>query len=151
MAATKQELAYETAVTAVNRQEELAQLRSRTGMLLAAGSLVASFFGATALGQEGTGAWSWLAVTTFVLSFVGSIYLLAPKEGLGFALNGPRLFEQLKGKRLDQAHLQTAVWLQGARDQNQPIIDRLNRVFAGTCVALVLEVVFWTAALRGTI
>jgi len=150
--ATIEELAYETALAAMQRQEEeVSQLRSRTGQLLAAGSLVASFFGAAVLSRKGTAPWSAFALIAFVLSFAACIYLLAPKKGLIFALSGPDLHEELKDDSIDAAHLRVASWLQNIRTGNQDRIDRLNKVFVVASVALIAEVVFWTLALRGTI
>jgi hypothetical protein len=133
------------------QEEEISQLRTRTGTLLAAGSLVVSFFGAAALGKSGTGPWPALAIVAFVLFFVASIYLLAPKTALVFSLSGPGVYEETEGQQIGAALLQTARWLHGARESNQRIMDRLNVVFAAACVALVLEVIFWTLALRSTI
>ena len=153
MAANVPELAYETAVAALKRQEEeLNQLRQRTGMLLAAGSLVASFLGAEALGRAGTDPWAPIAVVAFFVSTVPCIYLLAPKRGLGFSLSGSQLYQEFEHEtRMEQVFRQLAEWLQGAWNENQKKLDRMNQVFAFSCGILVLEMGAWIGALAGRI
>jgi hypothetical protein len=154
MASNVSELAYETAVASLRRQEEeLNQLRQRTGMLLAAGSLVASFLGAETLGRQGTGAWTALAVIAFFLSAATCIYLLAPKSGLGFSVSGSQLYREFEGhgSNLDPVYVQLAEWLQGAWNDNQDKLDGMNRIFAFSSAMLVLEMFFWVMALRGRI
>src|SRR2546430_5509676 len=99
-----EKLAYETALSALKSQEdELNQLRTRTGTLLAAGSLTASFFGAQSLSRSGTGPWSGLAIVAFVFSTLPCLYLLALKSGLVFSLSGSGVYQELKAKKDDMA------------------------------------------------
>src|SRR2546421_12567624 len=95
-----EKLAYETALSALKSQEdELNQLRTRTGTLLAARSLTASFFGAQSLSRAGTGPWSGLAIVAFVFSTLPCLYPLALKSGLVFSLSGSWLLPVLKPRK----------------------------------------------------
>jgi hypothetical protein len=152
MAASIEELVYETADKALTRQEDsVVQLRARTGMLLAAASLVASFFGVAALSQEGVKPWPALAIGAFTVCLGCSIYLLAPKTNLTFSIQARGLHNRVQRRTIAFAHLQMAAWLEQLRHNNRSELKRLDRVFVAACVALVAEVVFWTAALRGTL
>jgi hypothetical protein len=74
-----QRLAYELSLRALSQQEGvLNELRSRTGTLLAASSLVASFLGARAIGS---GDYRWLtvfALIAFAVSVLACLYVLLP-------------------------------------------------------------------------
>jgi hypothetical protein len=62
-------LAYEPSLRAVGQQEAvLNELRSRTGTLLAASSLVVSFLGSRAIDRSGLGPVAALAPATFLAS-----------------------------------------------------------------------------------
>jgi hypothetical protein len=77
--ATLEQTTYELAVRALAQQEQaLTEIRSRTGTLLTASSLIASFLGAEAIGRNGLNAWIVLALVAFGLSVVLSIYVLLP-------------------------------------------------------------------------
>jgi hypothetical protein len=68
------------------------ELRARTGTLLAASSIVASFLGSRA-SDQGSGTLTLLALVAFVVPVAACIYVLAPKDNLIFALRGSVLFE----------------------------------------------------------
>lgn len=66
MSGELEQLAYEVSLRALQRQEEVVEeLRSRTGTLLAASSLSASFLGARALDQSGA-AWPGIIALSFL-------------------------------------------------------------------------------------
>ena len=154
MASSVAELAYQTAVAQLDRQqEELTQLRQRTGMLMAAGSLVASFLGAETLGREGTSPYTALAILTFFASTGCCVYLLIPKYGLGFAMSGSQLHQQFHqhGRRLEPVYVELAEYLQEAWNTNLQTLDRMNQYFAAASGLLIAEMVLWILALRGRI
>jgi hypothetical protein len=89
------ELAYAAALRALDKQEEvLSEIRSRTGVLLAASSLAVSFLGRSAIDQGNPVVVS-LAIAAFAVSVGTSLYVLLPKKNLVFTLSGPALFEGL--------------------------------------------------------
>jgi hypothetical protein len=73
----------------MGRGVALTKLRTRTGTLLTAASLIASFLGGQALAREGLSVWIVLALIAFGASVVLCIYVLLPKDGLIFALDAP--------------------------------------------------------------
>src|SRR5215210_154823 len=80
-----EEATYQLALRALGQQEQaLTELRARTGTLLTASSLIASFLGAQALARNGLSVWVVLALIAFGVSVVLSIYVLLPKDGLIF-------------------------------------------------------------------
>jgi hypothetical protein len=79
--ATYERLAYEAAQRALDKQERLLEeLRSRTGLLLAAASLAASFLGREAFAVDPKRGLALLAVLSFLLAVGASVYILLPKR-----------------------------------------------------------------------
>jgi hypothetical protein len=83
-------LAYESGVRALDKQEALLEeLRGRTGILLAASALAASFLGESAFRDA-----SWLAavaLVAFVVSIAASVFVLVPRSNqFVFAISGPK-------------------------------------------------------------
>lgn len=71
-------LAYEAALRSLDKQEQvLNELRARTGLLLAASSLAASFLGRPAI-ERSTPVLVIVAFVAFALSLVASLYILLP-------------------------------------------------------------------------
>src|ERR1700704_260863 len=90
-------LSYDAAIRALDLQERgVEQLRARTGTLLAASSLTASFLGAqTIQHSSGLGMLSTLALIALACSILMCTYVLLPKSGFVFSLSGPRMYESL--------------------------------------------------------
>jgi hypothetical protein len=101
--ATCERLAYDAAQRALDKQERLLEeLRSRTGLLLAAASLAASFLGREAFAEDPKRGLALVAVLAFLLSVGASVYILLPKrDKFVFALVGAGLYEGLYAVRDD--------------------------------------------------
>src|SRR5215217_2623343 len=107
----------------LERQERVMdELRARTGTLLAASSIAASFLGAQAAAQH-TGVLTFLAVGAFVISVGAATYVVLPKPNLVFALRGSALFEEEfeQGLPLDETHRRLAYWLEDFHTKNQVV------------------------------
>jgi hypothetical protein len=120
MAKLEQE-AHRIAAQALGQQEQaLTELRTRTGTLLTAASLIASFLGGQALARQGLSPWVVLALAAFGLSVVLCIYVLLPKSGLIFALDAPETYSALYVVREDPEEIdrRLAYWLQAFREEN---------------------------------
>jgi hypothetical protein len=101
--ASLEQATYELALRALAQPEQaLTEIRARTGTLLTASSLIASFLGAEAIARNGLNVWIVLALVAFGVSVVLSIYVLLPKEGLIFALDAPETYEALYDVRDDE-------------------------------------------------
>jgi tetrahydromethanopterin S-methyltransferase subunit B len=89
-------IAAEASLRALAEQERnLHDLRDRAGTLLAAGALTVSFLGAQALEMAGLGIAAWLAIASFVLCLLPTLYVLLPRKDLTFTLDGPIVYERL--------------------------------------------------------
>jgi hypothetical protein len=150
VAAGLEELAYSLALRALSQQEKvLEELRARTGTLLAATAIVASFLGARALGVGGEQVLGIVGVVFAIGSILMSVYTLVPKRNLDFALAGPAVYEHFMkaGADVDEAYRTLSYWIQSAWDENQIVIDGLIRAFRWACWSLALAVGFWSLAL----
>jgi hypothetical protein len=140
-----EELAYDLSRHALAHQEALLdELRARTGTLLAASSLVASFLGARAIDRDGITWVAILALTFFAASVFACVYVLLPKPGLIFAVRGTTLFEEEYGAGLNEAHRRLAYWLEDFADGNQPTLDRFFVLYRLAAAAVLVEVILWS-------
>jgi hypothetical protein len=144
------ELGYDLSRQALQQQEAaLDELRSRTGTLLTANALVASFLGSRALISGGTDWLDVLGLVAAVASIVGSVYVLLPKRNLRFVLDGASVYEYFveADSDLPEAHRAIAYWNRYVCDANQTSIDRIVRWFRWACVMLIAAVVLWSSSL----
>lgn len=143
------QLTYEQAQKALEQQErQVAELRQRTGTLLAAAALTASFFGAAALERDGLAVPVVLAGVALAVTVLSGLYVLYPHE-LEFATDARRLYDELEPDRDDpeRLHLRLAFGLRDTRQRNGDRVDWLARCLALAAVALVVQIACWTWAL----
>jgi hypothetical protein len=151
---TLEEIAYEAGRAALADQEGLvAGIRQRTGTLLAAHALVASFLGATTIRQVGFHAWGWVAVTSLVLGLAAAAILLALWE-LKFAVDAPQLYNELYDQAAAEADAGTLAWLasagylyQALREENAPRVRRMSRISGALGFLMVFQTDAWLAGL----
>ncbi len=143
-------LSYEIALRGLGQQEaSVAELRARTGTLLTAASLLATFLGALALDREGLGVLSVVALTAYGLSGILCVWILLPKPGFVFRLSGPELYEREYGVELGEVHRRLAYWIEGYAIANQRLAVRLQRGFRFAAAGLLLEAILWGLHLAG--
>lgn len=145
---------YETALRSLDVQERsLVELRSRTGTLLAASSLTASFLGAaTVQHTQHLHAPEILAVVALAVSIFLSVYVLLPRSGFVFSLNAVSLFEALHDIEGEaEVDRRLAYWLEGFWRANQSKLETVSALFFVAAIALLLQFVFWTWGLAGTL
>jgi hypothetical protein len=149
------ELSYQAALRGLDLQERsLGELRQRTGTLLAASSLTASFLGAQTIQHTAKlGVLEALALVALATSIGASVYVLLPKRGFVFSVNAVRQYEALYEviDDDDEVRRRLTYWLEELWEPNQHEMGRLNRVFFVGAVALGLQLVFWTWALAGNL
>ena len=146
-------IAFDAATRALDKQERvLEELRSRTGVLLAASSLAAAFLGRPAL-DETRDALAVLALGAFAISIAASVYVLLPKSTFYFALSGQYVFENLYEHRDDtpEIYRRLVYDMQRFWDTNDVVMQRLLLGFRIAAAALAVEVVSLLAAISGTI
>lgn len=142
-------LTYEQAQKALEQQErQVAELRQRTGTLLGAAALTASFFGAAALGRDGVGTPVVLAGIALAVTVLSGLYVLYPHR-LEFSSDARRLYDHLTPDRdePDRLHVRLAFGLRDTRQRNQRRADQLARCLAVAAGALVIQIACWAWAL----
>ncbi|HVY77560.1 MAG TPA: hypothetical protein VG898_03540 [Solirubrobacterales bacterium] len=154
MAGELEKLAYEAAVRSLDKQEGLLEeMRSRTGVLLAASSLAASFLGQQAFHRPEPRLLAIIAMGAFCLSVAASIYILIPRRRLVFAQTGGDLYETLFPVRndMDEVYRLLAYTLDCFWESNDTTIHRMAVGYHLGAGALVIEVASLVALLCGTL
>jgi hypothetical protein len=153
VAADLASIAFECATRALDKQERVVEeLRSRTGLLLAASSLTVAFLGQPAL-TGGRDVLARVALGAFAFSIGASVYVLLPKSTFYFALSGRYVFENLYEFRHDthEVHRRLTYDLQRFWEGNDLIMQRLFLAFRIAAAALAVEVVALLAAISDTL
>jgi hypothetical protein len=146
-------IAYAASLRRLDKQESsLAEIRSRTGLLLAASSLAASFLGRPAF-DAGPVALPLLALAAFTVTIAASLYVLLPKTDFVFALVGSAVFEALYEFRDDPAEVcrRLAYDLDRFWEANDAKLQRLFWAFRLAVWALAIEVILLLATLSDTL
>ena len=151
---TLEQIAYEAGRSALAEQESLvAALQQRTGTLLAAHALVASFLGGTTLRDRGLSAPVWLALISLGVAFGIAAILLVPWR-LRFAIDARSIHARLQAQAADESASGTIGWLASAEYAHQELQEQnaervrqmswLSGVLAGL---IVVQTVAWLLAL----
>lgn len=151
---TLEEITYEAGRSALADQESLvAGVRQRTGTLLAAHALVASFLGATTVRAQGLHTLGWVALVALVLGLVAAAVLLAPWH-LKFAVDARELYDELYEEALAEAEADTLGWLAAAgfgyqelREENARKVRRMSWLSGALGVLMVAQTLAWLAGL----
>jgi hypothetical protein len=146
MSGELEQLAYEVSLRALQRQEEVVEeLRSRTGTLLAASSLSASFLGARALDQSGAAWPGIIALSSFALSVVSAVYILLPRRRLILSLRGSEILTpDLGGTGLAETHRRLTYWIEAFLDRNESAVERLFLLFRIAASSSLAGVILWS-------
>ena len=134
-------------------QEALvAGVRQRTGTLLAAHALVASFLGAATIRETGLGPWGWIAVILLVLGLAAAA--VARSWKLTFSVDARELHGELYEQAESEAEAGTLGWLaaagygyQALRENNAERVTSISRISGALGVLMVLQTLAWLAGL----
>lgn len=154
MAGDFEKLAYESALRGLDKQEGyLEELRARTGALLAASSLAASFLGQQAFQHPHPRGLAILALLSFVASIGAGVYVLLPKKKMIFAQTGVGLYEGLFAVRYEmpEVYRRLAYALDGFWESNDKAIQWMIRAFSIGAAALVIEILALVVLLSGSL
>ena len=154
MTAEFERLAYEAALRSLDKQETyVEELRARTGVLLAASSLAASFLGQQAFQSPSPRALVVAALFAFVLSIGTNVFILLPKQRLIFAQKGSGFYEDGFPIRddLPEVYRRLTYQLDRLWRGNDKRIEWLARAFVVAAAALVIEVLALAALILGNI
>jgi hypothetical protein len=146
------ELVYNESVRALQVQSSsLDDLRSRTGILLAALALTASFLGARALDVSGFTTWSWIAVGCFGGSGICCLLILFPWGEWHFTHDANKVIQEFMEEEdeanLDEMHREIAETNQKNWTNNNSKLAPLFWLFRLAVLLLVLQVGFWLISL----
>ena len=151
---TLEEIAYDAGRHALADQESLVNgIRQRTGTLLAAHALVASFLGAAAIRVHGLHGLSWVALASLVAGLVVAATLLGPWK-LTFAMDARNLYAQLFEDEAGEGPSDTLTWLatagfgyQELRDANAPRVHLMSALSVALGIFMVTQTLAWIAEL----
>lgn len=153
---TLEEVIYDAGRHALAEQESyVSGIRQRTGTLLAAHALVASFLGSTTIRQvHGLRGWGWVALAALVLALVLAAVLLSSWRKLTFAVDAPELYHQLYEQASAEAAADTLGWLVSAGYGYQELQVRnvrrvlwMARLSSLLGILMVVQTLAWLVAL----
>jgi hypothetical protein len=150
----RKRLAFEESIRALTLQSAvLDDLRSRTGILLTAASLTATFVGSRAL-DEGFSAWTLVALALFLATGGFCLRVLWPSENWQFSFNARTILDgyvrEPDSASLNKMLVEFAEFNQENWDANNEKLSRLFRSFRLAVLALVLQVLCWLMAIGMT-
>ncbi|HEX7278628.1 MAG TPA: hypothetical protein VF255_03290 [Solirubrobacterales bacterium] len=154
MTAEFEKLAYEAALRSLDKQEAyVEELRARTGVLLAASSLAASFLGQQAFQSPSPRGLVIVSLLAFVVSTGIDVFILMPKRDLVFAQKGEDLYQGLFIAQGDMPRVYRSLThrLDGFWESNDTKIGWLIWSFAIAAVALTVEILALAALILGNI
>lgn len=152
---TLEEVVYQAGRDALADQDGVVTgIRQRTGTLLAAHALVASFLGATTVKSKGLHGFSWAALAALLLGLILAAVLLSNWK-LRFAIDAPDLYRELYDEAAEEAESDTLGWLVSAaygyhnlRRTNAKRVTIMGILLTSLGVLMVLQTFFWLVALR---
>jgi hypothetical protein len=149
-----EEIVYEAGLHALADQKSfVAGIRQRTGTLLAAHAIVASFLGAAVIRAHGLDVFGWIALSTLVLGLGVAAVLLAPWE-LQFSFDARDLYDGLYPQTSAEADAGTLDWLvaagfgyQDLHEQNTDKVRSMSRLSGALGVLMIVQTLAWLTAL----
>ena len=149
-----EEIIYQAGRHALADQEALVSgIRQRTGTLLAAHALVASFLGAAVIRGHGLDAFGWIALGALVLGLGVAAALLAPWP-LRFSIGARDLYNQLYRRVSAEAHDDGLSWLaeagysyQAMREMNERKVRLMSWLSGALGVLMIAQTLAWLASL----
>jgi hypothetical protein len=147
------ELAYDEAKRALDAQESVVnELRTRSGILIAAAAITTSFFGGRALADGDVGAAGWVAIVCFGVVGASVLAVLWPRTDWSFTVNAQRFIatyvESTDGPLpLPAIHRDLALHMSASYVVNARQLRLLTIAFRFGAVFLVGEVVAWVVGI----
>jgi hypothetical protein len=147
-------VAYEASVRALDKQERvIEEIRARTAILLAASSLAVSLLGRSALEAPHPTAVLMVALCAFATSIGASVFVLLPRRGFVFAVNGPAVYEALYEFRDDghEIYRRLAYALQKIHEANESGLRPLTLAVRVAAISLAAEIAALTLLAGSTL
>jgi hypothetical protein len=145
-----EQITYEAGRHALADQETLVSgIRQRTGTLLAAHALVASFLGGATLSSLGLDGWGWAALSALLLGLLTGAILLAPWD-LKFSVTAPELYNKIFAVALLPSSPDNSRWLveaasgyEALRKLNLRKVRRMSRLSGFLALLVVGQTFLW--------
>ena len=153
VSASLEEIAFDASVRALDHQEgTLAELRARTGVLLAASSLAVAFLGVPAARSDRPLALLG-ALGAFGVSIGASGWVLVPRSAFTFSITGAAVFQRLYPYRHDSAEIYRRLAYDLARywHANALAMRSLERAFRLAASSLAVEIALLLVAAGDTL
>ena len=118
-------------------------------MLLAATAIAIALLGGRALDDGARTALDLAGVGLAVISFLLSVFVLAPKAQYVATVDAAAIHEYFKREQVDVGEAMEALVYSNREvwEENQLVIDRLVRAFRWACFTLVGAVALWSIGL----
>ncbi len=152
MAESIEQIVYDTGRGALADQESLVSgIRARTGTLLAAHALVASFLGATTIRAHGLVPLVWVALAALALGLVIAALILSPWR-LRFSLDARDLFDDLqqahpRNRPIEHGLASIGFVYQDLKEGNMSRVRRMSALSGTLAALMVLQTLAWIAIL----
>lgn len=151
----RKELAYNESLRALTQQASvLDALRTRTGILLAAVSVTATFLGSTALDGESLAGWSCAGAIAFAVAVLAALGVLLPRDEWEFSMDANKIIDGYiddpEPASLDEMHLEFARLNQGCFQKNKRRLRWLFWAFRISVAGLAMSISFWLVAIAGS-
>jgi hypothetical protein len=151
---TLEQITYEAGRGALADQESLVmEIRQRTGTILAAHALVASFLGGATLRAQGLSGPAWVALIALGFGLAVAAILLLPWR-LMFAVDARSIYARLQAKAAAEARLGTLAWLADAglayqelQEENAARVRQMSWLSGVLAVLMVCQTAAWLLAL----
>jgi hypothetical protein len=142
VAPTVASLAYELSLGSLSQQEAtMSELRTRTGTLVSAASIVTSFLGGAAIARNGLGGLG-VILLAFIAAIALTTWILVPRRELVFAFRGRDLFES--SLDVNETYRRLTYWLEGFHTASDATIKRLVRSYGFAVAAVLVEAIVWS-------
>jgi hypothetical protein len=142
-------VAYDEAVRALSEQQlVIDSFRSRAGLLLSAGAVTTSFFGAPAL-DGGLGLLSWFALSAFVAMAAALLAVLWPRKWEIASSSHDVIatyIEAAEPAPLEELHEELSLHMHASYLANQRSLEKLVVLFQVATLLMPFEVVLWIIA-----
>ncbi len=150
---TLDQITYDAGRHALADQEAfVAGIRQRTGTLLAAHALVASFLGGAVLHDGGLTVGTWFALISLIAGLIVAALLLAPWR-LRFAIDARDLYSALRNAPPEPgtvSYLASAGFAyQELYTNNFARTQRMSSLLGTLAILMVMQTLFWLTALIG--
>jgi hypothetical protein len=143
------ELTYDLSLRSLDQQKSaLNELRSRTGVLLAATAIAIALLGGRALDDGGRTVLELAGTAFAAVSFLLSVFVLAPKRDFAFVVDAATARHSWDMTWVLTMSEALVYWNREAWEENQAVIDRLVVAFRWACLTLVGAVGLWSLAWR---